>query len=54
MWYGNLKKGLEKRGFKKSDDYTCLFISKIVICIENVYDCLFWYLSQADIEGVLK
>ena len=32
----------------------CLFISKTVICVVYVDDCLFWARSQSDIDNVMK
>ena len=33
---------------------TCLFMSKTVICVVNLDDCLFWALSQSDIDNVMN
>ena len=32
----------------------CLFMSKNVICVIYVDDCLFWECSQSDIDNVMK
>ena len=32
----------------------CLFMSKTIICVVYVYDCLFWARSQYYIDGVMK
>ena len=32
----------------------CLFMSKTVICVVYVDDCLFWARSQSEIDNVLK
>ena len=32
----------------------CLFISKTVICVVYVDDCLFWACSQSEIKNVMK
>ena len=32
----------------------CLFISKSVICVVYVNDCLFWEHSKSDIDNVMK
>ena len=32
----------------------CLFMSKTVICVVYVYDCLFWARSQSDIDNLMK
>ena len=33
---------------------TCLFMSKTVMCVVYVYDCLFWECSQYDIDKSTK
>ena len=33
---------------------TCLFMSKTVICVVYVDDCIFWARSQSNIDNVLK
>ena len=33
---------------------TCLFMSKTVICVVYVDDCLFWERSQSEIDNVVK
>ena len=42
LWYGNLLTGLLERGFVISKVDPCLFMSKTVICVVYVDDCLFW------------
>ena len=32
----------------------CLFMSKAVICVVYVDDCLFWARSQSEIDNVMK
>ena len=32
----------------------CLFMSKTVICVVYVDDCLFWACSQSEIKNVMK
>ena len=32
----------------------CLFMSKTVICVVYVEDCLFWECSQSDIDNLMK
>ena len=32
----------------------CLFMSNTVICVVYVYDCIFWALSQYDIDIIMK
>ena len=34
--------------------YPCLFMSKTMICVVYVDDCLFWALSKSDIDNVMK
>ena len=33
---------------------TCLFMSKTVICVLYLDDCLFWARSQYDIDNLMK
>ena len=33
---------------------TCLFMSKTVICVVYVDDCLFWARSKSDIDNIMK
>ena len=54
LWYENLRNGLLKRAFMMSKVDLCLFMSKTVICVVYVDDCLFWSLSQYDIDDVMK
>ena len=54
LWYENLRNGLLKRSFVTSKVDTCLFMSKNVICVVYVDDCLFWARSQSDIDNVMK
>ena len=42
LWYENLRNGLLARGFVMSKVYPCLFMSKTVMCVVYVYDCIFW------------
>ena len=37
-----------------SKEDTCLFMSKTVICVVYVNDCLFWACSQFEIDNVMK
>ena len=52
--YKNFQNGLPDCGFVviKVDPY--LFVSKTVICVEFVGNCLFWVCSQSKIDKVLK
>ena len=54
LWYKNLRNGLLERGFVTRKLYPCLFISKTVIGVVYVDDCLFWARSQYDIDNVMK
>ena len=42
------------RGFVASKVDPCMFISKTVICVVYLDDCLFWERSQYDIYNVIK
>ena len=44
LWYEKLQNGLLERGFVMSKMDPCLFVSKTVICVVYVDDCLFWAL----------
>ena len=46
LWYQKLKKGLEERGFVMSKVDPCLFLSKDIVCICYVDDCLFFAHNQ--------
>ena len=54
LWYEKLWNGLLERGFVMSKVDPCLFMSKTVICVVYVDDCLFWALSKSDIDNVMK
>ena len=41
LWYENLRNGLLERSFVMSKVDPCLFMSKTVICVVYVDDCLF-------------
>ena len=49
-----LKEGLEDRGFKQSKNDPCLFISKDVICLVYVDDCLFFAKDGKKIDRVIE
>ena len=53
-WYDKLRKGLEARGFKACKADPCLFISRKVICICYVDDCLWFARDIKNINRVLK
>ena len=48
------KNGLLERSFVMSKVDPCPFVSKTVICVVYVDDCLFWARSQSDIDNVMK
>ena len=52
-WFKRLKRGLEHRGFKPSKMDPCLFISKQVLCLVYVDDCLFFARDEADIDKAI-
>ena len=52
LWYEKLRNGLLERSFVMSKVDLCLFISKTLICVVYVYDCLFWACSQSEIKNV--
>ena len=54
IWYEKLRNGLLERGFVMSKVYPFLFMSKTVICVVYVDDCLLWAHSKSDIDNVMK
>ena len=52
-FFNTLKRGLEDRGFRNSRLDPCLFISKDVICVCFVDDCLFFARSADAIDRVI-
>ena len=54
MWYDKLRAGLEARKFTACKADPCLFISKKVICICYVDDCLWFAKDSKDINAVLQ
>ena len=54
LWYEKLKNGLLESGFVMSKVDPYLFMSKTVICVVYVDDCIFWARSQYDIYSVMK
>ena len=54
LWYEKLRNGLLERDFLMSKVDPCLFMSKTLICVVYVYDCLFLARSQSDIDNVMK
>ena len=45
LWYEKLQNGLLEHSFVTSKMDPCLFMSKTVICVVYVHDCLFWACS---------
>ena len=54
LCYEKLRNGLLESGFVMSKVDPCLFMSKTVICVVYVDDCLFWARSQSEIDNVMK
>ena len=54
LCYENFRNGLLERIFLMSKVYSCLFMSKTLICVVYVDDCFFWEFSQSDIGNVMK
>ena len=54
LWYEKLRNGLLERSFVTSKVDLCLFMSKTVIFVVYVDDCLFWACSQSEIKNVMK
>ena len=54
LWYEKLKNGLLERSFVVSKVDTSMFMSKIVIYLLYVNDCLFCTRSQSEIDNVIK
>ena len=54
LWYERLCNSLLERSFVMRKRDPCLFMSKTVICVVYVDDCLFWARSQSDIDDVLN
>ena len=54
LWYENFQNGLLDSGFMVSNLDPCLFMSKTVICVVYLDDCMFWAHSQSEIDNVVK
>ena len=54
LWYEELRNGLLESGFVMSNADPCLFMSKTVICVVYVDDCIFWARSQYEINNAMK
>jgi hypothetical protein len=53
LWYEHLKDNLIARGFTPSEFDPCLFISKKVICVVYVDDCLFFSSKQEYVDDII-
>ena len=54
LWYENFQNGLLDSGFMVSNLDPCLFMSKTVICVAYLDDCMFWAHSKSEIDNVVK
>ena len=54
LWYEKFRNGLLERGFVMSKVDPFLFVSKTVICVLYVDDCIFWSRSKSEIDNVIK
>ena len=54
LCYEKLRNGLLESGFLMSKVDPCLFMSKTLICVVYVDDCLFWERSKSDIDNLMK
>ena len=54
LWYKKLRNGLLESSFVMSKVDPCMFMSKTVICVVYVDDCLFWERPQYDIDYVIN
>ena len=54
LWYEKLRNGLLERSFVMSKVDPCLFMSKTVICVVYVDDCIFLARSQSYIDNLMK
>ena len=50
LWYEKLRNGLLEHGFVTSKVDPCMFMSKPMICVVYVDNCLFWARSQSEID----
>ena len=53
-WYRKLKNGMEAQDFKTSELDPCLFISKKMVCISYVDDCLYWFKDDKTFNKLIK
>ena len=54
LCYEKFRNGFIDCGFVMSKVDPCLFMSKTVICVVYVDDCLFWAFSKSEIDNVMK
>ena len=54
LCHEKLRNGLLERGFLMSKVDIWLLMSKNLICVVYLYDCLFWARSQSEIDNVMK
>ena len=50
IWYEKLQNGLLDRSFVVGKVNPWIFVSKTLICVVYLDDCLFWECSQSDID----
>ena len=53
-WYQKLKKGLEDRGFKCSQNDPCLFTKNGLACVCYVDDCLWFGRTEEEIDQAIE
>ena len=54
LWHEKLKNGLEAQDSKTSELDPCLFISKKMVCISYVDDCLYWFKDDKTFNKLIK
>ena len=54
LWYEKFQFLLLCRGFLVSKLYPCMFMYKTVICVVYMDYCIFWALSQSEIDNVMN
>ena len=54
LWYETLWNSLLYFSFLVSEVDPCMFVSKTVVCVVYVDDCLFWSRSKYDIYNLMK
>jgi len=53
-FFKRLTTALENRGLRPSDNDTCLYIGKDVICVSFVDDCLFFSRSEKAVDSLIE